>query len=337
MRLEEVRSSPGSGDPAAEFAAARDAAGLVDRCHLGRLRIGGAQRLSYLQRITAQNFDGLLPPRGVRAAILERRGKIIEVISAHALEDHLLALTSAALREAACGWIGRFIFRDDVQVEDITESTAHLLLVGPHAGEAAAAWAGDGVAALSPSDWMEHPERSEYLVIRDVCSAWEVFHVVGPRQGMGDVWLELLQAGQTQGLQAVGEEIYQILRILHGVPEGGSEIDDRTNPMELGLQDAYSLSKGCYTGQEVLAKMDTHDSVKRRLVGLEFSGDSLPGGDELLHETGVVGRITSSAMLPGCGRVVGLALVARDHTTAGLTLQVEGGPEAQVTALPMLP
>lgn len=348
MRLEEIHRSgrtswvdvPGGrapahhGDPAAEFEAARGAAGLVDRCHLGRLRIAGAQRLSYLQRITAQNFDGLVPPRGVRAALLERRGKIIEVISAHALDDQVLALTSAALREEACGWIRRFIFRDDVQVEDVTESTGHLLLLGPHSAEVAAAWAGDAVAGLAPYAWAAHQERQDCIVIRDGSAAWEVFHVVGPRDGMGDVWVELLQAGQEQGLQAVGEEAYQALRILRGVPEGGSEIDDRSNPMELGLHDAYDLNKGCYTGQEVLAKMETHDSVKRRLVGLEFSGEALPEGVELRHEAGTVGRITSSAQVPGSGRAVGLALVAREHAAAGVTLRVEGGPEAQVTALP---
>ncbi len=348
MRLEEVHRGGGiswgdvpggrtpahHGDPPAELEALRGAAGLVDRCHLGRLRINGAQRHSYLQRITAQDFDGLVPPRGVRAALLERRGKIIEVISAHALDDHLLALTSAARREEAFAWIRRFIFRDDVQVEDVTESTGHLLLLGPRSAEVAAAWAGDAVAGLPPSSWAAHPERTDCIVIRDSCTAWKMFHVVGPRDGMGEVWVELLQAGQAQGLRAVGEDAYQALRILRGVPEGGSEIDDRSNPMELGLHDAYSLTKGCYTGQEVLAKMDTHDSVKRRLVGLEFTGGSLPGGGELLHEAGTVGRITSSAQVPGSGRAVGLALVAREHATAGVTLRVEGGLEAQVTALP---
>ena len=351
MKLEQVHLSEGiswaevpggrtpahHGDPAAEFAAARDAVGLVDRCHVGRLRISGAQRLSYLQRITAQDFDGLLPPRGVHAAILERRGKLIEVIRAHAVDDYLLIITSAMLREEASGWIRRFIFRDDVQVEDITEKTGHLLLVGPRAGEAAASWAGDGVAGLAPCASLTHPERPQCLVIRDHGAGGDVFHVIGPEDSMGDVYQELLQDGQALGVQAVGEQAYQALRILHGVPEGGREITERSNPMELGLHDTYSLSKGCYTGQEVLAKMDTHDSVKRRLVGLEFSGDSLPASPTLLHGADTVGRITSSTLIPGSGRAVGLALVAREHATPGLALCVEGGREAHVLALPMAP
>jgi folate-binding protein YgfZ len=348
MRLEEVHRAGGTswsevpggrapahhGDPAAEFEAARCAAGLVDRCHSGRLRIGGAQRLSYLQRISAQDFDGLAPPRGVRAAILERRGKIIEVITAHALEDHLLALTSATLRQEASGWIRRFIFRDDVQVEDITEGTGQLLLVGPRSAEVIAGWAGDGAAGLTPHGWAAHPERPDCIVIRDGFAAWEAFHVVGPREVMGDVWVDLLQSGGARGLRAAGQQAYQALRVLCGVPEGGSEMDARSNPMELGLHDAYSLSKGCYTGQEVLAKMDTHHSVKRSLVGLELSGEGLPDGDALLYGGGKVGRITSAARVPGCGRAVALALVAHEHAAAGVTLGVEGGPQAQVTALP---
>ena len=326
------RVPAGYGDPAAEFEAARSGAALVDRCHLGRLRIGGAQRLSYLHRITAQAFQGLVPHHGVRAAILERRGKIVEVITAHAFEDHLLALTSAARREEACGWLRRFVFRDDVQVEDVTECTGQLLLLGPHSAAVAAAWAGDEAAVLPPWGWTAHPERTDTIVIRDGFAAWQAFHVVGAARVPGRCLEGTAAAGRAHGLQAAGEEAYQAVRVQQGVPEGGREIGDRSNPMELGLHDAYSLNKGCYTGQEVLAKMDTNDSVKRRLVGLELPGDCLPGGSGLQHEGNAVGRITSAVTIPGCGRVLGLALVARE--VAAATLRLEDGKEAQVTSLP---
>ena len=105
--------------------------------------------------------------------------------------------------------------------------------------------------------------------------------------------------------------------------------------MELGLEDSYSLSKGCYTGQVVLAKMVTHESVKRALVGLELSGTALPKpGATLLCDGEAAGRITTAVGLPGSARAVGLALVGRDHAAAGAVLRVEGGAEARVVELP---
>ena len=137
--------------------------------------------------------------------------------------------------------------------------------------------------------------------------------MVGPRDAMGDVWVELLQAGQGQRLQAVGEEAYQAVRILRGVPEGGSEIDDRSNPMELGLHDAYNLSKGCYTGQEVVARMHSRGRVGHLLVGFELEGELPPEpGDEVSAEGRRVGEVTSACLSPAQGPIaLGYVRVAR--------------------------
>jgi folate-binding protein YgfZ len=159
--------------------------------------------------------------------------------------------------------------------------------------------------------------------------------VIGSSPGLGDLWREILEAGREQGLQPVGEEAYQALRVLAGLPEGGAEIDERANPMELGLDDSYSLDKGCYTGQEVLAKMVTHRSVKRALVGLELPVDCpAPPGTTLRHEGEAVGRITSAVSIPGTRQAVALALVGREHLEACSSLHLEEGGQVRVVPLP---
>ena len=108
--------------------------------------------------------------------------------------------------------------------------------------------------------------------------------------------------------------------------------------MELGLHDAYSLSKGCYTGQEVLAKMVTHRSVKRRLVGLELAGrGALRPGDSLRAAGDAAGRATTVTPLPGGKRTVALALVRAEHAAPGTVLHHGDGGEARVVSLPFPP
>jgi folate-binding protein YgfZ len=330
-------TSPGwYTDAAREYEAATRAAGLVDRSHAGRLRISGAQRLTYLQRITAQDFQGLEPPGGVLAAILERRGKVIDVVSAHAFPEHLLVLTSAGLKEETSDWIRKFIFRDDVQVEDQAEASGQLLLVGPQAADVARGWAGEGAADLAPRQWMTHPKHDGCVLIRDGAAGWQAFHVVVPADRMETIGEELLAAGGEHGLEAVGEDAYQAVRVLAGVPEAGAELDQRTNPMELRLTDSFSLSKGCYTGQEVMAKMQTHDSVKRLLVGLELATDQPPARDTaLFSNTQAVGRITTALRRPGAATCIGLALVGRDAAAPEGLLRLEDGTEGRVKALPL--
>jgi folate-binding protein YgfZ len=321
-------------DPAEELAAGLEAAVLVDRSTGGRLRLDGGQRLDYLQRISAQDFRDLVPGQGVRAAVLERRGKIVDVVTAHAFADHLLLLTSAALRGAIADWVRKFVLRDDVQVDDQSEGTGELVLLGPRARQVAVAVAGEAAASLEPHGWLEHPTRPGTFLLRDAPGGWNAFRLVGPAATMGELWSELLESAGGD-LHPAGEEAYQALRVLAGVPEGGAEIGPGTNPMELGLDDSYSLSKGCYTGQEVLAKMNTHQSIKRRLVGLEIGGQvALQAGDSLHAAGAAAGRATTVAPLPGSARTVALALVRVEHAAPGTVLHHGDGGEARVVPLP---
>ena len=188
-------------------------------------------------------------------------------------------------------------------------------------------------------------ERWSWLPVSEVPGAWlargqEIggasFVLVAEGVALEELWSRALALGEPHGLRPVGEEAYQAIRIRAGVVEGGAEVTERANPMELGLADSYSLTKGCFTGQEVLAKMETHQSVKRALVGLELSGETSPGRDEPLRLDGAdVGRITSAAQVPGSERRIGLALVRVEHGAPETSLEWGEGTAARVTSLPI--
>ena len=313
------------GDPAAELQAARCSAGLVDRSWLGRLRLTGGARTGYLHRITAQATKDLAPPLGVQASVLERTGKLIDLLTVHAFDDHLLVLTSAGRHDEADTWLRKFIFRDDVQVEDRSAATGQLLLIGPQAGEVAGRIAGADLGSLEAQAWVALPGGGGTL-IRGAAFAGDSFLLIGEADAMPDLWRSALQAGEPQGLRPVGEAAFQAARILAGVPEGSREIDEESNPLELGLEDSLDMLKGCFTGQEAIAKMITHEAVKRRLMGLDLPAETLPSRGDPVHAGGErIGRITSVAPLPGGSGAVGLALIRKEHAESGNVVELGVG------------
>jgi folate-binding protein YgfZ len=320
------------GDPAGELAAAAGAVALVDLSHRGRLRVSGSRRLDYLHRVTAQAFLGLAPGTGVAASVLERTGKMVEVLTAHAFDDHLLLLTSAANRERACEWLRRFVFREDARIDDRSAETGQLLLLGPHAPGVAAALAGAGPALLPPHAWAPLAAFPAGALIR---APWpgEAFWLIAESPAMRALWETTLAAGRGDGIRPAGLAAYEALRVLAGVPDGGAEIDEQANPLELGLEGTMSLTKGCFTGQEAIAKMVTHRAVRRRLIGLEVLDGPLPGrGAPLVAGSEAVGRVTTAVEIPG-GRRVGLALCRHEHAAPGTRLR-SGDAEARVSLLP---
>ncbi|MGD8375006.1 MAG: glycine cleavage T C-terminal barrel domain-containing protein [Acidobacteriota bacterium] len=306
-------------------------AALVDVSDRSRIRVAGEERLEYLHRITAQAFQELVPPCGARAALLERTGKIVDVFTAHAFPDHVLLLGSRANQERALSWLRRYIFRSRVRVEDRTAATGQLLLTGPRSTEVAAALTGGTAVPLH--GWAPIPGTASGLLIRTDAGGWLL---LGEEEEISVLRARALQAGADHGLRFVGREIWTVLRILHGLPDGGAELDERTNPLEVGLDDSVSLTKGCFTGQEALAKMVTYSSVKRRLAGLRLPPGEPPAAGASLRSGGeTVGRLTSATAVPGGDAAIALALVARSGVRPGDRLQVEGSAgDAEVVELP---
>ena len=151
-----------------------------------------------------------------------------------------------------------------------------------------------------------------------------------------DVWDALVAAGAIP----VGEEPFNVFRVERGLPSPVSELSDRVNPLEAGLEPYVSFTKGCYMGQEVIARLDTYDKLQRRLVGLLGPGD--PGSEAGTHlkpgsplRTGdrVVGQVTSAVTSPALGRAIALAYIRKGHTEPGTTLESDQGP-VEVVGLP---
>ena len=161
------------------------------------------------------------------------------------------------------------------------------------------------------------------------------YYVVTPTGSVSAVWEQIVEAGAIP----MGTEAYEALRVERGVPVHGPEMGDDYNPLEAGLIGSIDFAKGCYIGQEVIARLDTYQKVQKYLVRLSFSpGTTVASGNLLQHGGQTAGKITSVAVLPSTGETIGLGYVRTQHASVGARLQLESEESgwAEVVGLPQL-
>ncbi len=328
------------GDVLGEYWAARRQAVVIDRNHRGRLRLAGRDRLDLLHRLSTNDVHTLAAGRGVPDLFLTPKGRIIELFDLLVLEDHLLLALLSSNSAGVMGWITKFVFMEDVTATDVSSDTSELGVFGPAAAEVLAA-AGVGADDLSGRD-----HRQGEITGRPVLAggaeplAGRGFRVICARSDAPEIWNALVRHGAALGLRPTGAEVEEILRVEAGLPAPGRELSERFNPLEAELRQAISFTKGCYTGQEVVARLNTYQKVQRGLRGLRVSGKVMPPPESrvLAADGAEVGRVTSAVSSPGLGGApLALAYVELEQGSPGAHLRVEIGQEKTEAEAEVLP
>jgi folate-binding protein YgfZ len=297
----------------AEYRAATGSCGLLDRSERGKLALTGADAKSFLQGQVSNDVQALTPGTGCYSALLTPKGKmladlrILDAGTAEAGEVLLLDTERSALQELF-NVIRRFSLGYDVQLHKRTLQLGLLSLIGPHAERVVAAAAGGstGAGALGAA---EHDHVAgelagvEVRVIRTDLGAdllCDAEHAEALREA-------LVAAGARPVSQATADTV----RIERGRPRYGVDLDDTVIPQEADLNArAVSFTKGCYVGQETVARLYYRGKPNRRLRGLRLAEPASPGS-EITFGDRVVGRLGSVAESPALGPVA-LALVRRE-------------------------
>jgi folate-binding protein YgfZ len=300
----------------------REECGLLDVSERGKLLVSGPETADYLQGQLTNDVEALEAGDGVYAALLDRKGHMqadMRVLRPGAEPDLWLDLEPEGL-EAARRHLGMYKIGREVEVADATEEWALFSLIGPRAVEIA------GSAAL--------PENScEAVTIGGtecVAVGTELgIDVFAPTAERERVWAALLGNGAAE----VSPEAAEIVRIEAGRPRFGAEMGTETMPAEAGIvEQAVSFTKGCYIGQETVARLHYKGKPNRHLRGLKLSAPASPGASLRLGEK-EVGRLGSAAVSPAHGPI-GLSILRRE-AELGATLAVgEDGVTAEVVALP---
>ncbi len=305
----------------AQYRQLREECGLLDRSERGKLIVSGSEAADYLQGQLTNDVEALAPGEGQYAALLDRKGhmqadmRVLRLSPEENWIDTEPEALAAALRHLEMYKIGR-----EVAIADVGAERAILSLIGPRSVEIA------GTAAL--------PEYAcESSTVHGVeCLA------VGTANGI-DLIVESGEAGRlgealfAAGAVPVGPEAEEIVRIEAGVPRFGAEMGTETMPAEAGIVErAVSFTKGCYIGQEPVARLHYKGRPNRHLRGLQLSAPVAPGSSLRLGDKDV-GRIGSSGVSPARGPIA-LAIVRREAEPGAELAVGEDGVTARVVDLP---
>jgi folate-binding protein YgfZ len=311
-------------DLATDYRVLTEGCGLLDRSERGKLALTGTDAKSFLAGQVTNDIEGLTDGAGCYAAFLTHKGKMLGDLRVLAVDEpvpELLLDTERATLQALFDMIRRFKIGYDVELHKRTLQRGLLSLVGP--GARAVAGAQDLPAQEHAHRAGAIGDRPARLVVTDV--GVDVLCDAGDAEA---VRAALLDAGATP----VSEAAAEILRVERGRPRYGAELDDSTIPQEAGLNErAVSFTKGCYVGQETVARLFYRGKPNRHLRGLRLS-EPAPTGAELRLGERVVGHVASSLVSPAHGPIA-LALVRRE-APVGETVAVEGGATAEVVELP---
>jgi tRNA-modifying protein YgfZ len=300
------------------YRALTEGCGVVDRSERGKLALTGPDAKTFLQGQVTNDVEGLEPGRGCYAAFLTHKGKMLGDLRVLDLGDELLLDTERSALQELFNMIRRFKLGSDVELNKRTLEMGLLSLIGPDSWRVAGA---DELPGEHANARAEIAGRPVVLVATDLGA--DVF----------------TQAVDTDAVRAaldapnVPEAVAEIVRVESGRPRYGVDLDDGVIPQEAGLnQRAVSFTKGCYVGQETVARLFYRGKPNRQLRGLRLSAEAAPG-DELRLGDKVVGKLGTVAVSPNRGPIA-LAIVRREAEPGATVAVGADGAPAEVVALP---
>lgn len=319
----------------AEYQAARSAVALVPRPWREIVVVRGEGRVAFLQGLLSNDIESVRPGDGCRALLLDVKGRVVGDLDVWADEDHLVVATSTLVVATVLATLRKYVLAAAVEFEERKGKEAVLGVVGPKSGELLRA-----VAAHVPED--SERAHTKTSIAGHILRVARTPALAAPGVELHvavesvDAVLSELQAAVGGELPRAGEETAEILRVEAGVPAHGRELTGEQFPQEAHLDDAISYEKGCYLGQETVARIHYRGQVNRLLVGLALSTPAEPD-TALAANDREVGSITSAVVSPVHGPV-GLGFVRRELAVAGsellLTTPDGQAARAEVVILP---
>ncbi|MGF1525085.1 MAG: YgfZ/GcvT domain-containing protein [Leptolyngbyaceae cyanobacterium] len=314
-------------------AAAREAinAGVAvcDRSYWGRLRIADSDRLRFLHNQTTNQLQQLQPGQGCDTVFVTSTGRTLDLATAYIQAEAVLLMVSPGQATVLSDWMDRYIFfADKVRIVDETDTTVAFTLLGP---ESSTLLSRLDIAVDQAANDADHQtvalQGTDVLLATGTGLGLPGFTLIAPSEMGASLWALLTDAGAVP----CGDRIWQQLRIEQGRPMPGAELTEEYNPLEAGLWHTISFDKGCYIGQETIARLNTYQGVKQQLWGLQLNAAVDPQTPITL-EGEKAGVLTSCIETPAGIR--GLGYIRTKIGGKGLTVTV-GETTAEVVAIPL--
>jgi len=322
------------GSPEVEFSAATTSAAVVDFSDHDLLELTGADRVKFLHSFCTNDVKRLSAGKGCEAFITNVKGRVLGHVWINATDSSLWLDAVAGSAERLVPHLERYVINEDLSIADRSSEFGSLLVVGPDAAARLTKF-GFEVAALDDLDHVPADVAgTQYRVRRFDVGPHHGYVLTTAREKLGEVWTGLCGAG----IRPAGSEVWNALRIEAGLPVYGVDITDENLAQEVGRSaTAISFTKGCYLGQEPIARIDAMGHVNRELRSLRLSAGPAPqAGASVFADASLsqpVGTITSAAFSFGSRAPVAMALLRSSVSAAGSMVFVKteaGGVGAEL-------
>lgn len=318
------------GNDSVALMAAQTGVAVCDRSHWGLIQVRDADRIRFLHNQSTNDLERRVPGEGCDTVMVTSTARTIDLVTAYITEDAVLLLVSPNRRQYLMEWLDRFIFyADKVQLQDVSKEKATFSLIGPESHTI--------LHHLGAEDMTSQPYGNHKLLqLEDIEVRVAVgsglaipgYTLIVSAKGAVKLWSHLTQAGAVP----LGDRIWEQLRIQQGRPVPDRELTDDYNPLEAGLWRAISFDKGCYIGQETIARLNTYRGVKQQLWGIRLSAPVQPGSVMTINDE-KVGLLTSYTHTDqGC---LGLGYIRTKAGGVGLKVLL-GETEGEVIEVPFL-
>jgi tRNA-modifying protein YgfZ len=310
--------------------AVRMGVAIYDSSHWGKILVSDRDRLRFLHNQSTADFETLKSGTGCDTVFVTSTARTIDLATGLVLDDQVLLLVSPNRREYLFNWLDQYIFfADKVQLKDITDRTASFTLMGAESDRV--------LTQLGCPDLSNLPDRSHQIYSID---GVEIRIVIGTELGLPGYRLICNRDSATLlhqklidlGAAIVDEDGWECLRIAQGRPKPDAELTEDYNPLEVGLWQTISFAKGCYIGQETIARLSTYKGVKQYLWGIKLA-TPVAVGTALTIDGEKVGILTSCHEING--EVLGLSYVRAKAGGVGLKVLV-GDVTGEITNLPFV-
>jgi aminomethyltransferase len=318
-----------------EYWAVRNDVGILDLSHRGKIVLRGKEHIKFLQGILSSDVKKLEQGNGQYATFLTPKGRIITDMRLYRRGDSVLVDLEPGLNEKVTELFLKYKISYKVDIEDVTEITSLISVHGPNAKKLVDKTLGKQIPDLKEYNFITSEINNRELLIANINRTGELgFDLFVPPDGTDKtVWENLISRGQEFNAKPVGLDALETLRIEAGIPRFGVDMNENTIPIEAGLWNALSFDKGCYVGQEVIARIKWRGHVNWHLTGLKIDGDDIPKQDSrIIRGEREIGYITSSTFSPKLDKIIALGYIRREFDNPGARISVKVESNRTVSA-----
>ena len=316
-------------DETNELAFLNSGAGVRDISASPIFRLTGADALDFLHRISTNDVKSMAPLEVKKTIFANEKGRILDEIILFTGESGIFIIGHEDNHELLEFWLNRFIIADDVKIENLYGKYGALEIIGPRSTQLLQKYFGD--VALSAQEGKVYPCSIGNFSYKVLCLGnarnTKDYVVISPVDPLKILLSDLIKATQITDVGMAGDKAYERYRIAAGIPSL-SEMNDNYNPHEAKMLHSVCFTKGCYIGQEVIARLATYNKIQRYLCNLVFDGKLMNGHlPELFNEEGkFAGKVTSQAFFPDLNQTVAMGYIEKNSSHAGqkLTTEVDG-------------